>query len=82
MNLADLGQGRAVIDDKTRRGSALVRSENTGSITRLVEAAQICDGLVKGLRHPAWPVDPWGGLQRLALLLVEATSRGQKIALQ
>jgi len=38
VNLADLGQGRAVIDDKTRRGSALVRSENTGSITRLVEA--------------------------------------------
>jgi DNA polymerase III subunit delta len=40
----------------------------------LVQAAQICDGLVKGLRHPDWPSDPWAGLRRLALLLAEAAS--------
>ena len=39
------------------------------TLEQLVEAAQVCDGLVKGLKHPQWPADPWGGLQRLALLL-------------
>jgi DNA polymerase-3 subunit delta len=67
---------------KERLFERIVPGLRSADITRLVDAAQICDGLVKGLRHPAWPVDPWGGLQRLALLLVEATSRGQKIALQ
>jgi DNA polymerase III subunit delta len=38
-------------------------------IEQLVEAAQVCDGLVKGLKHPAWPADPWAGLQRLALMV-------------
>ena len=38
-------------------------------LEQLVEAAQVCDGLVKGLKHPLWPADPWGGLRRLALLL-------------
>ena len=38
---------------------------------RLVEAAQVCDGLVKGLKHPDWPLDPWQGLQRLVLMLVQ-----------
>jgi len=44
------------------------------AIAALVEAAQICDGLVKGLKHPAWPLDPWAGLQRLVLMLVQHTA--------
>jgi len=40
----------------------------------LVQAAQVCDGLVKGLRHPDWPADPWAALRRLALMLAEAAS--------
>ncbi len=49
----------------------------------LVEAAQICDGLAKGLRHPGWPSDPWMGLRRLALMLVElAAQRGPQLALR
>lgn len=40
----------------------------------LVQAAQICDGLVKGLRHPDWPSDPWAALRRLALMLAETAS--------
>jgi len=46
-----------------------------GSLAHLLEAAQICDGLVKGLAHPDWPLDPWQGLKRLVLMLVEQTSR-------
>ena len=38
----------------------------------LVQAAQVCDGLVKGLRHPDWPSDPWAALRRLALMLADA----------
>ena len=42
-------------------------SERT--IAQLLDAAQVCDGLIKGLEHPQWPADPWAGLQKLALLL-------------
>ncbi len=40
-----------------------------GTLDHLVAAAHVCDGLVKGLKHPQWPTDPWAGLQRLALQL-------------
>ncbi|XHS79078.1 DNA polymerase III subunit delta [Burkholderiaceae bacterium UC74_6] len=40
----------------------------------LVQAAQVCDGLVKGLRHPDWPQDPWMGLRKLALMLAQAAA--------
>ena len=40
-------------------------------IAHWLEGASICDGLVKGLRHPGWPVDPWEGLRRLVLMMME-----------
>lgn len=56
------------------------------TLEQLVEAAQVCDGLVKGLKHPQWPADPWGGLQRLALLLAAPLAppapRGARVVLQ
>lgn len=57
------------------------------ALAALVEAAQICDGLVKGLRHPDWPADPWAALKRLVLMLAQHTAavsarRGTRIALQ
>jgi DNA polymerase-3 subunit delta len=44
------------------------------ALASLVEAAQICDGLVKGLKHPDWPLDPWDGLRRLVLMMVQHTA--------
>jgi len=44
------------------------------TLAHLVEAASICDGLVKGLRHPGWPGDAWGGLKRLMLLVMQHTA--------
>jgi DNA polymerase III subunit delta len=44
------------------------------TIAQLVDAAQICDGLVKGLKHPGWPAEPWDGLKRLVLMLVQSTA--------
>ncbi len=48
-------------------------SETT--LAHLLDAAQVCDGLVKGLKHPDWPSDPWDGLKRLVLMLVEHTGQ-------
>ena len=42
-------------------------------LTELLHAAQICDGLVKGLKHPEWPLDPWQGLRRLVLMAAQCT---------
>jgi DNA polymerase-3 subunit delta len=44
------------------------------AIAQLVESAQICDGLAKGLKHPDWPLDAWDGLKRLVLMLVQWTA--------
>jgi DNA polymerase-3 subunit delta len=41
-----------------------------------LDAAQVCDGLVKGLRHPDWPADAWQGLRRLVLMIVQHTAAG------
>ncbi|MBV8500719.1 MAG: DNA polymerase III subunit delta [Paucibacter sp.] len=47
---------------------------SAGALTPLVQAAQICDGLVKGLRHPDWPAEPWMGLRKLALMLAQTVA--------
>jgi DNA polymerase-3 subunit delta len=44
------------------------------ALAALVDAAHVCDGLVKGLKHPDWPLDPWEGLRRVVLMLIEALS--------
>jgi DNA polymerase-3 subunit delta len=41
-------------------------------LAHLVEAASVCDGIVKGLKHPDWPRDPWAALERLVLLVLQA----------
>ncbi len=53
-------------------------------IDHLVDAAQICDGIVKGLRHPDWPADPWLALRRLVLLVLQplAPARPGRLVLQ
>jgi len=44
------------------------------AMAELLHAAQVCDGLVKGLKHPDWPQDAWEGLKRLVLMTVQCTS--------
>jgi len=43
-------------------------------LAHLVEAAQVCDGIVKGLKHPGWPLDAWDALKRLVLLMMQPLS--------
>ena len=41
-------------------------------LDNLLLAAHTVDGLVKGLRHPEWPSDPWQALHKLATQLCQA----------
>jgi len=59
---------------KERLFERVVPMLTDNTVAHLVEAAQVCDGLVKGLKHPDWPNDPWDGLKRLVLMLVQHTS--------
>ena len=43
-------------------------------LAHLVDAASICDGVIKGLKHPQWPLEPWDALRHLVLLLVQAVA--------
>jgi len=43
------------------------------ALAQLLHAAQVCDGLVKGLKHPDWPVEAWEGLRRLVLMTTQWT---------
>lgn len=45
-------------------------------LAHLVEAASICDGIVKGLKHPDWPREPWQALQRLVLMMMQPLLAG------
>jgi DNA polymerase-3 subunit delta len=38
---------------------------SSDELAALVHAASVVDGVVKGLRDPAWPHDPWQALERL-----------------
>jgi len=44
------------------------------TLAPLLDAAQVCDGIVKGLKHPEWPQEPWDALRRLVLMLVQRTA--------
>jgi DNA polymerase-3 subunit delta len=69
--------------DKERAFEAVLPGADGAAVARLVEAASTCDGLVKGLRHPGWPEDPWDGLRRLVLMtldVVAAARAGRRAA--
>jgi DNA polymerase-3 subunit delta len=41
-------------------------------LAQLLQNAHPVDGIVKGLKVPDWPTDPWQALQRLALRVASA----------
>ena len=61
---------------KERLFERVVPMLSDSTVAHLLDAAQVCDGLVKGLKHPDWPLEPWEGLKRLVLMLVQCTSAG------
>ena len=60
--------------DKERLFERVVPQLKPATLAQWLHAAQVCDGLVKGLKHPGWPTDPWEGLRRLVLMLVQHTA--------
>ncbi len=61
---------------KERLFERIVPGLHSLQVQALLDAAQVCDGIVKGLRHRDWPLDPWAALQKLALMLLE-TAQGR-----
>ena len=52
-------------------------------VAHLLDAASIVDGIVKGLKHPAWPLEPWPALKRwmLSMLQVSASQGRARVRL-
>lgn len=48
---------------------------DAAQLAKLLDAASICDGVIKGLKHPAWPQAPWDALRRLLLLAMQDLQR-------
>jgi len=44
------------------------------TLVGLVQSAAVVDGVVKGLKDPAWPTDPWQALERLVAQALMAFS--------
>ena len=59
---------------KERLYERLVPLLSDHTLAHWLEAASVCDGLIKGLKHPHWPVDAWDGLKRLALMVTQHTA--------
>jgi DNA polymerase III subunit delta len=46
------------------------------TLRELLTAAQVCDGICKGLLRPDWPDDPWDAIERWLLTCVQALRAG------
>ncbi len=57
---------------KERHFERIMPSLHGGMIKKLLQSAHVVDGIVKGLKHPDWPDDPWQALHRLAQMVVRA----------
>jgi DNA polymerase-3 subunit delta len=86
-DLRGLARGRAALDEGKPLPMAVKEARVWGlkerlferllpvlahhQLAHLLEAASICDGIVKGLKHPEWPLEPWSALRRLVLMAME-----------
>jgi DNA polymerase-3 subunit delta len=91
-DLRALARGRAALDSgkplpmalkdarawgaKERLFERLLPALGAETLAGLLEAASLCDGIVKGLKHPRWPLDPWAALRRLVLMSLDAAAPG------
>jgi DNA polymerase-3 subunit delta len=91
-DLRGLARARAALDDGKPLPLALREARAWGlkeklferalpllaghTLAHLLEAASICDGIVKGLKHPEWPHQPWDALRRLVLMALQHTRHG------
>jgi DNA polymerase-3 subunit delta len=50
-------------------------------LAHLVQAASVCDGVIKGLKHAQWPLEPYAALKRLVLLVMQQVATAPKLQL-
>ena len=55
--------------NKERHYERVLPHASDAALARLLQSAHWVDGIVKGLKVPDWPQEPWQALQRLALQL-------------
>lgn len=58
--------------DRERLYERIVPRMDLQSGLRLLRSAQVCDGVIKGLKSPGWPSDAKGALQQLMLEMAGA----------
>lgn len=61
---------------KERLYERLMPTLRADALARLVVAASRVDGIVKGLKHPDWPAEPWHALRLLTLRMLDAFGAG------
>lgn len=67
---------------KERLFERLVPRLSSEVLGRWLQLAHQCDGVIKGLRQPDWPVSPWAALRQLVLrLLQDAGPAGRQLVL-
>ncbi len=54
---------------KERLFERIVPRLSSALLAELLGAAHLVDGIVKGLKQPDWPANPWAALHRLAMML-------------
>jgi DNA polymerase III subunit delta len=64
--------------ERERAFERVVPRLSAALIDRLLIDAHTVDGIVKGLKHPEWPHDGWGALQRLGTRLARQCARAAR----
>jgi DNA polymerase-3 subunit delta len=59
---------------KEKQFERIMPNVQQSTINKLLQAAHQVDGIVKGLKHPDWPTEPWQALHRLAQMVVRVAS--------
>ena len=62
---------------KERLFERILPRASDAQLARLLQSAHLVDGIVKGLKAPDWPQEPWQALQRLALQLGKVAMAGR-----
>ncbi len=59
---------------KEKQFERIMPNVQMNTINKLLQAAHHVDGVVKGLKHPDWPSEPWQALHRLAQMVVRVAA--------
>ncbi len=62
---------------KERQFERLLPRLDSAQAAQLLQSAHLVDGIVKGLKAPGWPQEPWQALHRLAQQLCAVAANGQ-----